>query len=173
MGDGATISFGITIAHHSVPLAIALEHLWEAEEEAKEHEYGEGEDKKSKDAVQVRVIYGNGNVLTATSKFEVFKTWKDLLDIETIDASTYETAATVLEQHPIPVREAIMPWVNVLVERRDALDKDQQSTLRSRLACFLIQLWQTTSQKNWEKEAKNWLKVAAFMKRNRYIKFPN
>ncbi len=39
LGSSATISFGIVIAHHSVPLAIALENLWSAEEEAKEHYY--------------------------------------------------------------------------------------------------------------------------------------
>ena len=31
MGKKASISFGIVIAHHSVPLAIALEQLWAAE----------------------------------------------------------------------------------------------------------------------------------------------
>ncbi len=39
MGSEATISFGMVIAHHSVPLAIALESLWEAEDAAKKHEY--------------------------------------------------------------------------------------------------------------------------------------
>lgn len=37
MGHKATISFGIVIAHHSVPMAIALDNLWEAEAQAKEH----------------------------------------------------------------------------------------------------------------------------------------
>jgi CRISPR/Cas system-associated protein Cas10 (large subunit of type III CRISPR-Cas system) len=37
MGHKATISFGIVLAHHSVPLAIALENLWEAEDKAKKH----------------------------------------------------------------------------------------------------------------------------------------
>ncbi|MBE9176671.1 type III-B CRISPR-associated protein Cas10/Cmr2, partial [Synechocystis salina LEGE 06155] len=158
MGNEATISFGIVMAHHSVPLAIALENLWEAEEGAKEHEYDLEEKTKGKDAVQVRVLYGNGNVLKATCKFETFQQWQALLNIEDIDASTYETAATVLDQHPIPVDDAIMPWVNVFVERRSNLTDNQKATLRSRLACFLIKLWQTThhtKDNEWEKEAKN------------------
>jgi CRISPR-associated protein Cmr2 len=79
LGSEATISFGIVIAHHSVPLAIALENLWEAEEEAKEHYCISNEQKSQKDAVQVRAIYGNGNILKATAKFEVFQSWRDLV----------------------------------------------------------------------------------------------
>ncbi len=49
MGSEATISFGMVIAHHSVPLAIALESLWEAEEKAKDHVYfKDGEEKKKR-----------------------------------------------------------------------------------------------------------------------------
>ena len=61
MGKNATISFGIVIVHHSVPLAIALESLWSAEAKAKEHFYLKEGKKDQKDAVQVRVLYGNGN----------------------------------------------------------------------------------------------------------------
>ena len=50
MGEKATISFGLVIAHHSVPLAIALENLWEAEEKAKDHEYLKDGEKQKKDA---------------------------------------------------------------------------------------------------------------------------
>ncbi|MBE9242220.1 type III-B CRISPR-associated protein Cas10/Cmr2 [Synechocystis salina] len=172
MGNEATISFGITIAHHSVPLAIALENLWKAEEGAKDHEYDLDGKPKGKDAVQVRVLYGNGNVLKATCKFETFQQWQALLNIEDIDASTCETAATLLDQHPIPVYDAIMPWVNAFTKRRSNLKEGLEPILRSRLACFLIKLWQTTNHtkdNEWEKEAKNWLKVAAFVKRNRQI----
>jgi CRISPR-associated protein Cmr2 len=40
-------------------MAIALDNLWEAEAQSKEHL---SPDKKKKNAVQVRVINGNGNV---------------------------------------------------------------------------------------------------------------
>ena len=119
MGEQATISFGLVIAHHSVPLAIALENLWQAEEEAKEHEYVDPEEaRQKKDAVQLRIIYGNGNVLKATSKFKTFQTWQTLLTIEDIEPSIYETAATLLEQHPIPSYSAIMPWINFAIAFR-------------------------------------------------------
>ncbi|RMD72123.1 MAG: type III-B CRISPR-associated protein Cas10/Cmr2, partial [Cyanobacteria bacterium J149] len=88
MGKNATISFGIIIAHHSVPMAIALENMWEAEEEAKEHYYMKEGEKIEKDAVQVRVIYGNGNILKATAKFAVFAQWKELLNYE-LEASIF------------------------------------------------------------------------------------
>lgn len=171
MGENATISFGLVIAHHSVPLAIALENLWEAEEEAKDHEYIKAEEKHKKDAVQLRVIYGNGNILKATCKFNTFKTWQNLLTIAEIEASTFETAATLLEQHPIPCSQAIAPWVNAFTERRSNLDDDQKTFLRSRLTEFLMCLRNTTNPDNWEKEAKNWLKAAAFNLRTRKIKF--
>ena len=179
MGNEATISFGLVMAHHSVPLAIALENLWQAEEEAKDHKYQINDEIKAKDAVQVRVLYGNGNVLKATSKFDTFQTWQRLLNIEDIDASIYETGATLLEEHPIPVKQAIPSWVNAFVERRSNLNENQQAALRSGLNKFLLAVWQTTGDKdreeeveNWlerKREVKNWLKVAAFVKRNRYI----
>lgn len=169
MGKNATISFGLVIAHHSVPLAIALENLWEAEEKAKDHEYRKDGETQKKDAVQLRVIYGNGNILTATCKFDTFKVWQSLLTIEGIEASTFETAATLLEQHPIPVYEAIEPWVNAFTERRSNLKDVQKSDLQKYLARFLTELWNTTNSNDREQEAKNWLKAAAFNLRTRKI----
>jgi CRISPR-associated protein Cmr2 len=78
MGKKATVSFGIVIAHHSVPLAIALENLWDAEKAAKDH-FCANAGQKKKDAVQVRVLYANGNILRATSKFNTFHQWQLLL----------------------------------------------------------------------------------------------
>jgi CRISPR-associated protein Cmr2 len=53
LGSLASISFGVVIAHHSVPLAIALENLWEAEQGAKGQAYASS---SPKDSVQVRVL---------------------------------------------------------------------------------------------------------------------
>lgn len=165
MGKSATISFGVVIAHHSVPLAIALENLWEAEEGAKDHQFAD----QKKDAVQLRVIYGNGNILKATCKFDTFKTWQKLLEIEAIEASTFETAATLLDQHPIPVYGAIAPWVNAFSDRRSNLNDSQKKDLQKYLANFLEALWKTTKTDDWDKEAKTWLKAAAFNLRTRKI----
>lgn len=200
MGSQATISFGIVIAHHSVPLAIALEKLWEAEEEAKEHKYHSGclfkkshclletrevkyiNQYNQKDAVQVRVIYSNENILKATAKFDVFNQWQQLLNQE-VESSIFEQAATVYNQHPIPLRKAIEPWTKAFCERREKLKDDEKKKLKIALASFIDCLWLTTfedncnpevqnhkDQEKLNKEVQNWLKLAAFVKRNRQIK---
>ncbi|MDS3861701.1 type III-B CRISPR-associated protein Cas10/Cmr2 [Thermosynechococcaceae cyanobacterium BACA0444] len=183
MGKFATISFGIVIAHHSVPLAIALENLWEAEKEAKEHYCETVQEKKpkKKDAVQTRVMYGNGNILNATAKFDTFHQWQSLLTVnqtlETdLEPALFEQAATVWQQHPAPF-EAIEPWTIAFCERREKLNTPELKTLKTKfqdnLANFLISLCQTTSEKERDKEIQRWLKLAAFVLRHREIKLGN
>lgn len=185
MGKCATISFGIVIAHHSVPLAIALESLWEAEEESKEHKYHNGhsfngsycclETQKAhykqqfnqKDAVQVRVLYGNGNTLKSTAKFDIFNQWKQLLKLD-LEPSLFEQAATIWQQHPIPDQSAIEPWTKAFCSRRD-IGEDLQQDYQKILTSFIQALWITTPKNDLDKEVKNWLKLAAFVKRNRKI----
>ncbi len=189
MGSKASISFGIVIAHHSVPLAIALENLWEAEEKAKEHVYLKNGEKYKKDAVQVRVLYGNGNILKATSKFEVFYQWRQLIDFQQqhpeIDPALFEQASEVWSQHPVPMPEAIPAWTQAFCSRRDALsnDPDLQNQFRDRLANFLGDLWLTTQHdaddrkmaEERDRQIQTWLKLAAFVLRKRdiTIKSPN
>ncbi len=170
MGHKATISFGITIAHHSVPMAIALENLWEAEEEAKEHESPTG---NKKDAVQVRVLYGNGNVLKSTAKFEVFNQWRSLVSIPELDSAIFEQAATVWTQHPAPVFAAIEPWTQAFCSRREAFKGDELmlAKFQNVLTEFLKALWVTTEGgKECDRQINNWLKLTAFLIRNRHIK---
>ncbi len=180
MGRYATISFGITIAHHSVPLAIALESLWEAEEEAKDHEYFSGCQLKKKkpcyaqkDAVQVRVIYGNGNILKATAKFDTFNLWRSLLDLQLpsgdLEPALFEQAAQLHKQHPIPQQAAIAPWTRAFCQRRDALQADQGGFQKA-LQDFLEALWITTPEGDRDDAIEKWLKLAAFVRRNRQIK---
>ncbi|MDY6806803.1 MAG: type III-B CRISPR-associated protein Cas10/Cmr2 [Cyanobacteriota bacterium] len=169
MGSKATISFGIVLAHHSVPLAIALENMWEAEEEAKEHKYVNG---KKKDAVQVRVIYGNGNVLKATAKFDVFQQWKELI-IGDLESAIFEQAATVWGQHPAPIELAIKPWTKAFCSRRDFFKDDEvkRDKFAEKLGSFIGDLWNTTEPGNkLDNEVQNWLKLAAYVIRNREIK---
>ncbi|MCJ2541566.1 type III-B CRISPR-associated protein Cas10/Cmr2 [Thermostichus vulcanus] len=179
MGSEASISFGVVIAHESVPLAIALENLWEAESEAKKHQDATG---NKKDAVQVRVLYANGNQLKATSKFDTFNLWKDLLDfdwkllnLEDDQSSLFEQAAQLWEQHPAPIYDAIMSWVNLFCERRDLFkgDPEGKQEFKQKLCSYLEHLWnhtQGTEQVGKRDEAiKNWLKLAAFIVRNRHI----
>ncbi len=178
MGSTATISFGVVIAHHSVPLAISLESLWEAENAAKKHEYHHhhpSEDQKvavhKKDAVQVRVLYGNGNTLKSTSKFDVFHKWQKLI-IGKEDSAIFEQAASLWSQHPAPSLDAIVPWTKVFCDRRDELQTNDttKKDFEANLANFLNALSLTTQAKDLDSEIQNWLKLAAFVKRNRHIK---
>ncbi|AFZ61248.1 type III-B CRISPR-associated protein Cas10/Cmr2 [Anabaena cylindrica FACHB-243] len=182
MGSAATISFGIVIAHHSVPLAIALESLWDAEDAAKKHEYHHGCELPSekrgqkdcfnkKDAVQVRVLYGNGNTLKSTAKFDVFHQWQQLIKGD-LDSAIFEQAASLWSQHPAPSQEAIKPWTKLFCDRRDQFqtDKTAKEQFQIALADFLTALFSTTQTKNLDTEIQNWLKLAAFVKRNRHIK---
>ena len=177
LGQDATISFGIVIAHNSVPLAIALEALRKAEEGAKDHCHGVGHDKVVKDAVQVQVLYGNGNNLTATSKFEVFNQWRSLLSlIDNLEPSLFEQAASLWDQHPSPVYEAIPAWVTAFCDRRDffAGNDDDKEKFAKALSEWLKTLWKKTQDDPKERQTTivNWLKLAAFILRKRNIQLP-
>ena len=172
MGRLATISFGTVIANQGVPLAIALENLWEAEAEAKEHFCTALEEgKRKKDAVQVRVLYGNGNVLKATAKFDAFNQWRNLLvAIPDLEPALFEQAAEIWKQHPVPVELAIALWVQAFCARRDALSKEDAESFGNALHTFLKELWETTDETDRDEEVSNWLKLAAFVLRKREIK---
>lgn len=169
MGGKATISFGIAIAHHSVPLAIALEQLWDAEAQAKDHKDRFG---AAKDAVQVRVLYGNGNVLKATAKFGVFEQWQQLLAVSpNLESALFEQAAALWEQHPAPSAAAIAPWSQAFCSRREALPTDEARDRFARaLTDFLQALWSGSSEQALVEEVQNWFKLAAFSLRTRHIR---
>ncbi|MGL5834505.1 MAG: type III-B CRISPR-associated protein Cas10/Cmr2 [Waterburya sp.] len=177
LGSAATISFGIVIAHHSVPLAIALENLWSAEEEAKEHYCLVNNEKFQKDAVQVRVIYGNGNILKATAKFDVFSCWRELVEFaqkhKEIDWAIFEQAAEIWLQHPAP-QQAIEQWTKAFCERRNVFANNSSDCelFAIKLSDLLSKLFTyNLSDRYRDLEIKNWLKLAAFILRNRQIKF--
>lgn len=176
LGKKATVSFGLVIAHNSVPLAIALENLWEAEDKAKKHFCETAKPEKAKDAVQVRVIYANGNILEATSKFGAFSWWQQLLPQAgdpdpKVTSALFEQAAQLWSQHPAPAYEALEPWTQVFCSRRDLFsnDKDALEKFRCRLEQFLQCLWCTTQENDQLTEIQNWLKLAAFTIRTRNI----
>lgn len=104
MGEGATMSLGIVIAHKSVPLPTVLESLWTAEKErAKKltgaswtvnppspQNLGGNESENSnkekeihsipaKDGLCFRVIYGSGNTLEALMKGHLLEPWWDFI----------------------------------------------------------------------------------------------
>lgn len=177
MSQAASISFGVVIAHNSVPLAIALESLWAAEKGAKDHCYEAGGKKIAKDAVQVRVLYGNGNQLISTSKFEVFAQWRSLLTLmDDLEPSLFEQAASVWQQHPAPVSEAIPAWVTAFCDRRDffAGKDDLKKAFAQAFTQWLENLWHKTQDDPKERQEAivNWLKLAAFVLRKRHIELP-
>ena len=190
MGSKATISFGLVIAHHSVPLAIALENVWQAEEEAKEHVAVIDLQQKPKDAVQVRVLFGNGNTIAASSKFEVFHHWQELLEmVQNLTTSEpnslpglFELAAQIWKDHPAPSTEdAIEAWVRAFCQRRDILKLTKSTDFQEKLREYLALLIKYSQEKvckseqaeECDKQIQNWLKLAAFVLRNREINLKN
>jgi CRISPR-associated protein Cmr2 len=172
MGGSATISFGIVIANQGVPLAIALESMWEAEKQAKDH-FCETlpSEQRQKNAVQVRVLYGNGNVLKATAKFEAFNLWRGLLELG-LDPAMFEQAAQVWSQHPVPSDHAIQSWTAAFSDRRDAFagEPDKKTQFITTLSSWLTLMWTTNNKLTRDAEIGNWLKLAAFVLRKREIK---
>ncbi len=175
MGNKATISFGIVIAHQSVPLEIALENLWIAAAKAKEHH---DDHSIKKDAVQVKVIYQNGHILSSTAKFVVFNYWRKLLEIvEELEpklklaALLFEQAATVWTQHSAPNITAIKPWCRAFCDRQAIFgeDIDSRQKFEEVLGEFMIELIKHTQATELDTEMKNWLKLAAFTLRHREI----
>jgi CRISPR-associated protein Cmr2 len=128
----------------------------------------------AKDAVQVRVLYGNGNILKSTAKFDVFHQWQNLTSNPSLqtEAAIFEQASTLWSQHPAPVIEAILPWTRAFCDRRDQFLGDElaKKDFQDALSEFLKTLWDMTEEKNRDSEIQNWLKLAAFVKRNREIK---
>jgi len=181
LGKKASISFGVVIANQGVPLAIALEQLRAAEKAAKDHAYPNPDPNAKprqfvKDAVQVRVIYGNGNILQATAKFDTFSQWQALLNFAdqhpNLDAALFEQAAEIWDQHPPPIDEAITPWVEGFLSRRDAFAQNDESRdqFSQTLQSFLKALDKTTASELVNREVQAWLKLAAFLIRKRQIR---
>ncbi|MCA6605184.1 MAG: hypothetical protein IM533_12115, partial [Pseudanabaena sp. M007S1SP1A06QC] len=81
----------------------------------------------------------------------------------------FEQAATVWEQHPVPVNEAIDDWCVAFCDRREKLN-DNKEEFRHALAQFIKDLWITTKEDSRDREVQNWLKLAAFILRKRDIK---
>ncbi len=127
----------------------------------------------------MRVLYANGNQLQATSKFETFDKWKDILDfdwkrynLEEEEGSLFEQAAQIWEQHPAPTQEAISSWVVAFCERRDIFQgsEDAKNDFHQKLCAFLEHIWDHTRARERDRQIQNWLKLAAFNLRNRYIR---
>ena len=85
MGEGATMSMGIVIAHKSVPLPTVLENLWDAEKEKAKKLIGgqlSDSDKKiaPKDGLCFKIIYGSGNTSEALMKGHLLEPWWRIIE---------------------------------------------------------------------------------------------
>lgn len=151
-------------------MAITLENLWEAEKQAKEHVCFKEGKKQQKDAVQVRVLYGNGNTLKATAKFKVFHQWQQLIHV-TEDSAIFEQAAQIWNQHPAPTRDAITAWTTAFCDRRDQFQGEEtaKNQFQQHLTDFLEAVWLATPETDLASEVQNWLKLAALVLRQRRI----
>ena len=142
---------------------------------------------KPKDALQVRVLFGNGNTIAATSKFEVFHHWQELLEIvQGLESSErnslpglLELAAQTWKDHPAPsTQDGIEAWVRAFCQRRDILKLAKSNDFREKLRNYLTLLIQHSQGRvcqreqaeECDKQIQNWLKLAAFVLRNREIK---
>jgi CRISPR-associated protein Cmr2 len=72
----------------------------------------------------------------------------------------------------VPVVNAIKPWTQAFCDRREQLkgDDSHKQRFQEYLSKFLFKLWQTIPPADLTIEVQNWLKIAAFVKRNREIK---
>jgi CRISPR-associated protein Cmr2 len=133
MGEGATMSLGIVIAHKSVPLPAALEALWEAESDrAKEMkgtsgiEWGELGYVPPKNGLCFRVLYGSGNCLEALIKGELYEGWRRWMDTENYQALSglLYRLAEELPRHAAftPDSHLIAKAAGAIARRRDEAD---------------------------------------------------
>lgn len=172
----ATISFGIVVAHPTIPLDFVLENMWDAQQEAKQHQILLDGKIQSKDAVQVRVLYENGNVLPATAKFSVFHQWQQLIRVtKNLESSVFEEISVIWHQHPPPTIPALRLWTKLVSDRYYQQSRNSKNnhlikqTFQKKLADFLQSLWLTTSEKNLSNEIQSWLQLASFFRQNQEL----
>ena len=156
MGDGATLSMGVVIAHKSVPLPTVLETLWEAESDR-------AKEMPNKNGLCFRVIYGGGNQLEALMNGDLLAPWWDsIYDFKQYGKDLAPVFYRLAEE--LPKRAMITPdgglvakAAEVIMSRREAeLDDNFQ-----RIANWLTK-WENWArdalQETWGKEEKDWYK---------------
>lgn len=118
MGNTATLSTGVVIAHKSVPLPTVLENLWVAESDRAKEMVG-------KDGICFRVIYSGGNTLEALMKGGILPRWWECIhDFATYGKDLSPLLYRLAEE--LPYRAAITPkgWLfpkaaKVIMGRRE------------------------------------------------------
>jgi CRISPR-associated protein Cmr2 len=151
MGDGATMSLGIVIAHKSVPLPTVLESLWTAEKDRAKKLYG-------KDGLCFRVIYGSGNTLEALMKGELLDLWWNFMQYDQQDLSAlFYRLAEELPRHACVTESdrLFRKAAQVIINRRDqTLESHIQENLLNWLDQWENWAYQTYNQVNKNKTEK-------------------
>lgn len=128
MGEGATLSAGVVIAHKSVPLPTVLENLWQAEKDRAKALPG-------KDGLCFRVIYGSGNTLEALLNGDLLKGWFALLEAarqesDLLKSLFYRLAEDLPRHCYISPDHLLSKAARVILSRRDAaISEDFQTQL--------------------------------------------
>jgi CRISPR-associated protein Cmr2 len=141
MGEGATLSAGIVIAHKSVPLPTVLENIWTAEKER-------AKKLPDKDGLCFRVIYGSGNVLEALLKGDQLDSWWEIMDSaqKTDFSPSLHRLCEELPRHTEITADLnlIAKAAKVILERRDRSEETHFAEASEKLVAWLS---------NWEKWA--------------------
>ncbi len=127
MGEGATMSMGIVIAHKSVPLPTVLESIWEAEKER-------AKKLPNKDGLCFRVIYGSGNTLEALMKGSLLESWWKFMEgaeNQNLSPVLYRLSEELPRHASVTEKDQLFRQVaKVILKRRDEkLSEDSQSAL--------------------------------------------
>lgn len=147
MGDGATMSLGIVIAHKSVPLPTVLESLWTAEKDRAKKLYG-------KDGLCFRVIYGSGNTLEALMKGELLDLWWNFMQYDQQDLSAlFYRLAEELPRHACVTESdrLLRKAAQVIINRRD---QTLESHIQENLLNWLDQ-WENWAYRTYNQVNKN------------------
>lgn len=147
MGDGATMSLGIVIAHKSVPLPTVLESLWTAEKDRAKKLYG-------KDGLCFRVIYGSGNTLEALMKGELLDLWWNFMQYDQHDLSAlFYRLAEELPRHACVTESdrLLRKAAQVIINRRD---QTLESHIQENLLNWLDQ-WENWAYRTYNQVNKN------------------
>ena len=166
MGEGATMSMGIIVAHKSVPLSTVLENLWEAEKEQAKKMLGgttaEGEKPiPAKDGLCFRVVYGSGNTLEAMMKGHLIDPWWkiaeyhkysnfDLSPVFNRLAEDLPKHAAVTEHHQLCKQAAEA----ILLRREDQLPEEVTDLILNWLSLWEQWAWAAKQTANPSEKAK-------------------
>jgi CRISPR-associated protein Cmr2 len=158
-GRAATIQFNVIVAHRSVPLSIALAHLWKM---------------RHSQTVQVQVL-NNNQFLIASGLFETFNLWRSIVQ------SSHSLKPVLLEQlvefwHDSSFcGQTIETRIRAFCDRYSFFHCKQETRLifETVLVQFLQNLWEKSQPKKMDEhnrydlEVQNWLNLAVFLLRHR------